>query len=192
MMDSRAQCLAIRHDEDVITQGVSEAVHALVEIVNSEINATPPRFLRVEAHAVPGLFSQDLPASFTAVLQEYSAPFDCQVMMAIAPESSTVLLRKLFGEELPPELLLELGTDGLAELGNVLFNACLAPVLDGHEGGNVQCTLPKAITGGSEAAGIPDAVKVWHQADMTIVDMEIPELTAAIRLALIFYSHHDK
>lgn len=112
---------------EIFNISIGRAAAALSSIVNEEITLSVPalKFLRVcEAGQCLGLNGQRI----FGVAQEFDGPFSTEAILMFPEDRSLEIVRMMLGESYSVDELSDLEQEAMAEIGNILLNACFGSI----------------------------------------------------------------
>ncbi len=114
-------------EEDLLTElfnlGVGNAAASLSIMVKQEIKLSVPLIEFLTVKELANKLGND--NSICSVSLSVSGPFSAQSMLLFPEENSMEIVRKLLGEDLPEDTLIELQKEAFSEIGNIVLNACI-------------------------------------------------------------------
>ncbi|MBE9539997.1 MAG: chemotaxis protein CheC [Proteobacteria bacterium] len=136
--------------EDAITEllniGIGQAAGALSEIMGEEVSLTIPlmEFLP-NTGAAQGVSTE--PSDIVAGIQQrFEGTFQGAALLLFQESDCMQLVRALLHDTVPLAELSELEEEALAEIGNIVLNACLGSIAN-ILGSSIQSSLPLYIHG---------------------------------------------
>jgi chemotaxis protein CheC len=140
-----------------ISSGKATAV--LSEMLLSEINISVPRLEQTARSIVARQVQATLGEAVTAISMETEGVIACKAMLVLSQHSSFSLTQQLMGDQVPAELLPELESEAMVELGNVILNACLSTFAD-QFGESIQTSIPTFAQGSASSLIGDDHIEV--------------------------------
>jgi chemotaxis protein CheC len=135
---------------ELVNIGVSRAANALRELVGEQVLLSVPA-LRIMARALAaGFIEASEGAHLIAVRQVFEGEFFGSAMLIFPERNSLELVRAVTRDELTLDDIVELEQEALAEVGNILLNACVATIANLLER-NLSMSLPEILRGDSAA-----------------------------------------
>ena len=134
---------------ELVNIGVSRAAASLGAMVGEQVLLSVPSVVivsRSRAAELLGGTRQDL---LVAVRQAFHGDVSGRVLLIFPEKNSLELVRAVAGERLSLEDILELEHEALAEIGNIILNACIATVANLLER-SLTMSLPEIIRGDGE------------------------------------------
>jgi len=113
---------------ELVNIGVSRAAASLGAMVHEQVLLSAPRVLvvsRTDAALLLGPRENEL---LVAVRQAFQGEVSGRALLIFPEKNSLELVRAVAGEHLSLEDILELEHEALAEIGNVILNACMATI----------------------------------------------------------------
>jgi chemotaxis protein CheC len=131
---------------ELINLGVSRAAASLRELVAEQVFLTIPSLSVMSRAEAAAAISQNGSPPLIAVRQAFRGEFSGSALLIFPEASSLELVRAVAGESLSLEDLVELEQEALAEIGNIILNACMATIA------NLLCrrltiSLPEIVRG---------------------------------------------
>ncbi|HKM15768.1 MAG TPA: hypothetical protein VJY63_07595 [Marinospirillum sp.] len=131
---------------ELMNIGVGRAAAALSKLVQDEVLLSVPKVDFVDSQTAESRFTEILPVALAGVTQAFSGFISGKAALIFPEERSLELVRIVVGHELTASEISELEQDTLAELGNILLNACLATLANIlHR--EIRTALPEAYSG---------------------------------------------
>jgi chemotaxis protein CheC len=134
---------------ELVNIGVSRAATSLGAMVGEQVLLSVPSVAivsRARAMEQIGETRQDL---LVAVRQAFHGEVSGRALLIFPERNSLELVRAVAGERLSLEDILELEHEALAEIGNIILNACIATVANLLQR-NLTMSLPEIVRGTSE------------------------------------------
>ncbi|VAW68016.1 Chemotaxis protein CheC -- inhibitor of MCP methylation [hydrothermal vent metagenome] len=114
-------------EEDLLAElfnlGVGNAAASLSTMVKQEIKLSVPQIEFLTVKELADKLGAD--NSICSVSLLVSGPFSAQSMLLFPEKNSMEIVRKLLGEDLPEDTLIELQKEAFSEIGNIVLNACI-------------------------------------------------------------------
>ncbi len=133
---------------EIFNISVSQAAAALSEIVQERVRMTIPA---VEiCDAAKAIVYLDQGYDICGISQRFHSDFEGRAVLVFPEHRSLELVRLMVGVEVPLDTLTEMEQDALAEIGNIVLNACLASLSDMfHQ--QFDCDIPQLVVGSSDS-----------------------------------------
>lgn len=131
---------------EVVNIGVSRAAASLRKMVGHQVLLSVPSVEIVTYKAAAALIGQREGAGLVAIRQEFEGAFSGRAMLIFPEAKSMELVRAVAGDDLPPEELVDLEIEALAETGNVILNNCLGTMANMLQQ-SLKMSLPAVIRG---------------------------------------------
>jgi chemotaxis protein CheC len=113
---------------EVVNIGVSRAATSLRDMVGEQVFLSVPSVaITSPVHAVE-LLGERESSLLIAVRQGFQGEFSGSALLIFPEKNSLELVRAVAGDHLSLEDVLELEQEALAEIGNVILNACMATI----------------------------------------------------------------
>jgi chemotaxis protein CheC len=131
---------------ELVNIGVSRAAASLGTMVGEQVLLSVPSVMivsRSRASELIGAAPQDL---LVAVRQAFHGDVSGRALLIFPEKNSLELVRAVAGERLSLEDILELEHEALAEIGNIILNACIATVANLLQR-NLTMSLPEIVRG---------------------------------------------
>jgi chemotaxis protein CheC len=169
---------------ELVNIGVGRAASSLGAMVGEQVLLSVPSVVVVSrSHAVAllGGTRQDL---LVAVRQAFHGDVSGRALLIFPEKNSLELVRAVVGERLSLEDILELEHEALAEIGNIILNACIATVANLLER-TLTMSLPEIIRGDSEglfdlAVSISDDVVLFVHINFSLKGHQIVGYVAMV------------
>jgi chemotaxis protein CheC len=131
---------------ELVNIGVSRAASSLGMMVGKQVLLSVPSVLIVSRSRAAELIGQAQSDLLVAVRQAFSGDVSGRALLIFPEKNSLELVRAVAGEDLSLEDILELEHEALAEIGNIILNACMATVANLlHR--SLTMSLPEIIRG---------------------------------------------
>jgi chemotaxis protein CheC len=131
---------------ELVNIGVSRAAASLGTMVGEQVLLSVPSVMVVSRSRAAELISQSQNDLLVAVRQAFSGDVSGRALLIFPEKNSLELVRAVAGEDLSLEDILELEHEALAEIGNIILNACMATVANLLQR-NLTMSLPEIIRG---------------------------------------------
>ena len=133
---------------EIFNIGVGKAAAALSKLTSEEVLLSVPTIEFLEwAEA-----KEHLPGNgkvICGISQRFDGPFNTEAVLMFPEEKSLEIIRYILGVDSLLQQLTELEQEGLCEIGNIVLNACMAPIADIFSA-EFHATMPEFRTGTSE------------------------------------------
>jgi chemotaxis protein CheC len=113
---------------ELVNIGVSRAAQSLGTMVNEQVLLSVPSVMIVSRSRAAELIGQAQNELLVAVRQAFHGDVSGRALLIFPERNSLELVRAVAGEHLSLEDILELEHEALAEIGNIILNACIATV----------------------------------------------------------------
>lgn len=134
---------------ELVNIGVSRAAASLGTMVGEQVLLSVPSVMVVSRTRAAELISASRLDQLVAVRQEFHGDVSGRALLIFPEKNSLELVRAVAGEGLSLEDILELEHEALAEIGNIILNACIATVANLLER-SLTMSLPEIIRGTSD------------------------------------------
>jgi chemotaxis protein CheC len=134
---------------ELVNIGVSRAAASLGTMVGEQVLLSVPSVVLVSRSRAAELISASRLDLLVAVRQEFHGDVSGRALLIFPEKNSLELVRAVAGEELSLEDILELEHEALAEIGNIILNACIATVANLLQR-SLTMSLPEIVRGTSE------------------------------------------
>jgi chemotaxis protein CheC len=174
-------------ERDAITEmlniAIGQAAAGLSQLVEDEVRLSVPfiDFLTLD-QAAARLDKETQGSETVAVRQQFSGPFNGDILLLFPERRSLDLVRHMLGDDVPLGQLTELEQEALLEVGNIILNACLGSLAN-QLGLTVQSSLPTYLRGrsdrilesGTARAATPDAqgLAMFLHVDFALLNKDI-------------------
>jgi chemotaxis protein CheC len=139
---------AIEHDAltELVNIGVSRSAAGLRQMVGEEVLLSVPSVDVVSHKTAIALIGEREGDDLVAVRQDFSGAFSGRALLIFPQANSLELVRALIGDEMPPEDVVAIEREALAETGNIIINGCLATMANMlHR--SLSVSLPEVLRG---------------------------------------------
>lgn len=131
---------------EIFNISVGQAAAAMSEIVQQPIRMTVPK---VDVCDISQAISQlDKGYDICGIAQRFQSSFSGQAILLFPEHRSLELVRLMVGLDTPVQQITELEQDAMAEIGNIVLNACLAS-LSNLFNQRFDLTIPQLVMGDS-------------------------------------------
>ncbi len=113
---------------ELVNIGVSRAAASLGSMVGEQVLLSVPSVVIVSRAHAAELIAETPEALLVAVRQAFDGEVSGRALLIFPEKNSLELVRAVAGERLSLEDILELEHEALAEIGNIILNACMATV----------------------------------------------------------------
>jgi chemotaxis protein CheC len=135
---------------ELVNIGVSRAAASLARLAHDEVLLSVPSVVMISRAEAAGLIGQNRSDPLVAIRQAFQGAVTGRALLIFPERNSLELVRAVAGQHLSLEDILELEHEALAEIGNIILNACMATVANLFQRG-LTMSLPEVIHGtGSE------------------------------------------
>jgi chemotaxis protein CheC len=134
---------------ELVNIGVSRAAASLGTMVGEQVLLSVPSVMLVSRSRAAELISASRLDLLVAVRQEFHGDVSGRALLIFPEKNSLELVRAVAGEELSLEDILELEHEALAEIGNIILNACIATVANLLKR-SLTMSLPEIVRGTSD------------------------------------------
>jgi chemotaxis protein CheC len=134
---------------ELVNIGVSRAAASLGTMVGEQVLLSVPSVALVSRSAAAELISATRQDLLVAVRQEFRGDVSGRALLIFPEKNSLELVRAVAGEGLSLEDILELEHEALAEIGNIILNACMATVANLLQR-SLTMSLPEIVRGTSD------------------------------------------
>ncbi len=134
---------------ELVNIGVSRAAASLGTMVGEQVLLSVPSVMIVSRSRAAELISASRRDLLVAVRQEFHGDVSGRALLIFPEKNSLELVRAVAGEELSLEDILELEHEALAEIGNIILNACIATVANLLQR-SLTMSLPEIVRGTSD------------------------------------------
>lgn len=140
----------LEHDAltELVNIGVSRAAASLRGMVGRQVLLSVPSVEVVGRAAAAALIRERETGPLVAVRQDFSGAFNGQALLIFPEPNSLELVRRVTGDKLSTQEVLDLEQEALAETGNIVLNSCLATMANMLER-PLKMSLPEVIRGDS-------------------------------------------
>ena len=142
---------AIEHDAltELVNIGVSRSAAGLRQMVGEEVLLSVPSVDVVSHKTAIALIGEREGDDLVAVRQDFSGAFSGRALLIFPQANSLELVRALIGDEMPPEDVVAIEREALAETGNIIINGCLATMANMLKK-PLKMSLPQVVRGDSQ------------------------------------------
>jgi chemotaxis protein CheC len=135
---------------ELVNIGVSRAAASLARLAHDEVLLSVPSVVMISRTEAAALIGHNRSDPLVAIRQAFQGAVTGRALLIFPERNSLELVRAVAGQHLSLEDILELEHEALAEIGNIILNACMATVANLFQRG-LTMSLPEVIRGtGSE------------------------------------------
>lgn len=173
---------------EIFNISVSQAAAALSEIVQQKISMTVPKVEVCDIGKAVDFLDQGF--DICGIEQQFRSSFSGKAILIFPENRSLELVRLMVGLDTPLAQVTELEQDALAEIGNIVLNACLAS-LSTMFNQRFELDIPQLVFGDSSS------VLLGYEEDNVLVMLQIKflleerELDGSIVFVVNLQSLHD-
>ena len=131
---------------EIANMGVARAATSLRQMLGEQVLLSVPAVHIVTREVAAELVERDNSAKLVAVQQSFDGPFSGRALLIFPEAQSLELVRSIVGADQSLEDVIDLEQEALAETGNVILNACLAPIANVLRK-SMRMSLPTIIRG---------------------------------------------
>jgi chemotaxis protein CheC len=191
---------------EIANMGVSRAAASLRQMVGAQVILSVPAVNIVSRQTASRLVEREHAPKLVAVQQSFEGPFSGRALLIFPEAQSLELVRSIVGAEHSLEDVIDLEQEALAEIGNIILNACLATIANVLRR-TMRISLPSVVRGDGatlfETSADPDAdLVLFLYIDFSIKQrnvhgfiallMDLPSIVALKELVRDFISSIDK
>ncbi len=125
--------------KELFNLGLGSAAHSLSQLVHQEVILSVPKILFETPEQLANRLGKN--QAIFSVSQFMQGPFDMNSMLIFNPEDSFDVVKKMLDKHLSDEILTELQSEALTEIGNIVLNSCISVVGEAI-GGSFHVQLP--------------------------------------------------
>jgi chemotaxis protein CheC len=134
---------------ELVNIGVSRAASSLGAMVGEQVLLSVPSVVIVSRSRAADLIGGTRQDQLVAVRQAFHGDVSGRALLIFPEKNSLELVRAVAGERLSLEDILDLEHEALAEIGNIILNACIATVANLLER-SLTMSLPEIVRGDSD------------------------------------------
>jgi chemotaxis protein CheC len=134
---------------ELVNIGVSRAAVSLAAMVGEQVLLSVPSVVIVSRSRAAELIGEPKQDLLVAVSQAFHGEVSGRALLIFPEKNSLELVRAVAGERLSLEDILELEHEALAEIGNIILNACIATIANLLQR-SLTMSLPEIVRGTSE------------------------------------------
>jgi chemotaxis protein CheC len=134
---------------ELVNIGVSRAAVSLAAMVAEQVLLSVPSVVIVSRSRAAELIGEPKQDLLVAVSQAFHGDVSGRALLIFPEKNSLELVRAVAGERLSLEDILELEHEALAEIGNIILNACIATIANLLQR-SLTMSLPEIVRGTSE------------------------------------------
>jgi chemotaxis protein CheC len=131
---------------EMVNLGVSRAAANLSRMVGDEVILSVPSVAIVSRGQAVQMMGDREARELVAVHQDFAGDIAGRALLIFPQANSLDLVTAVTGGDLPPEDVIELEQEALAEIGNVILNGCLSAMANMLQR-SLQISLPEILRG---------------------------------------------
>jgi chemotaxis protein CheC len=169
---------------ELVNIGVSRAASSLGTMVREQVLLAVPSVMLVSRSRAAELIGPSRNELLVAVSQAFHGDVSGRALLIFPEKNSLELVRAVAGEHLSLEDILELEHEALAEIGNIILNACMATVANLLQR-NLTMSLPEIVRGTSDglfdlAVSMSDDIVLFVHINFSLKGREIVGYVAMV------------
>src|SRR3984957_16098227 len=169
---------------ELVNIGVSRAATSLGSMVGEQVLLSVPSVVVVSRAMAAELIGQPGNELLVAVSQAFHGEVSGRALLIFPERNSLELVRAVAGVHLTLEDILELEHEALAEIGNIILNACMATVANLLQR-NLTMSLPEIVRGTSDglfdvAVSMSDDIVLFVHINFSLKGREIVGYVAMV------------
>lgn len=133
---------------ELVNIGVSRAASSLRKMIGEEVLLSVPAIEAMAPQDAARLIGERETDGLVAIQQQFEGAFSGRALLIFPEATSLDLVRAIIGNDVPPEQIVELEQEALAETGNVILNGCLATMANMLRR-SLTISLPEVVRGDS-------------------------------------------
>ncbi|EIM28962.1 chemotaxis protein CheX [Microvirga lotononidis] len=148
MMSGGVLLSDLEHDAltEIVNIGVSRAASSLRKMVGEEVLLSVPSIEIMAPQNAARLIGERETDSLVAIQQQFEGAFSGRALLIFPEATSFDLVKAIIGNDVPPEQIVEMEQEALAETGNIILNGCLATMANMLKR-SLNISLPEVIRG---------------------------------------------
>jgi len=148
MMNDDVVLSDLEHDAltEIVNIGVSRAASSLRKMVGEEVLLSVPSIEIMAPHNAARLIGERETGDLVAIQQQFEGAFSGRALLIFPEATSLDLVRAIIGSDVPPDQILDMEQEALAETGNIILNGCLATMANMLKR-SLNISLPEVIRG---------------------------------------------
>jgi chemotaxis protein CheC len=131
---------------ELVNIGVSRAASSLRKMVGEEVLLSVPSIEIMTPQNAARLIGERETDELIAIQQQFEGAFAGRALLIFPEATSLDLVRAIIGSDVPPDQIVEMEQEALAETGNVILNGCLATMANMLKR-SLNISLPEVIRG---------------------------------------------
>lgn len=135
---------------EVLNIGMGSAAASLSEMLNEEVIISVPEMDFIDHQTASRILSDNEGKKVLGIRQGFAGPFAGDAFLLFSEKNSRDLVRLALGESIGLESLREMEQEALAEISNVIINACLGSLANLF-GETINTDLPVYVKDGAMA-----------------------------------------
>jgi chemotaxis protein CheC len=169
---------------ELVNIGVGRAASSLGTMVREQVLLAVPSVMLVSRSRAAELIGPSRNELLVAVSQAFHGDVSGRALLIFPEKNSLELVRAVAGEHLSLEDILELEHEALAEIGNIILNACMATVANLLQR-NLTMSLPEIVRGTSDglfdvAVSMSDDIVLFVHINFSLKGREIVGYVAMV------------
>lgn len=169
---------------ELVNIGVSRAAASLGTMVGEQVLLSVPSVAVVSRSRAAELISASRLDQMVAVRQEFRGDVSGRALLIFPEKNSLELVRAVAGDGLSLEDILDLEHEALAEIGNIILNACIATVANLLQR-SLTMSLPEIVRGTSDglfdlSVSLPDDVVLFVHINFSLKGRQVVGYVAMV------------
>jgi chemotaxis protein CheC len=169
---------------ELVNIGVSRAAGSLGVMVGEQVLLSVPSVAIVSRSHAADLIGETREDILVAVRQAFHGDVSGRALLIFPEKNSLELVRAVVGERLSLEDILELEHEALAEIGNIILNACIATVANLLRR-SLTMSLPEIVRGTSSGlfdlnVSMPDDVVLFVHINFSLKGHQVMGYVAMV------------
>ncbi len=138
----------LEHDAltEIVNIGVSRAASSLRKMIGEEVLLSVPSIEIMAPHHAARLIGERETDNLVAIQQQFEGAFSGRALLIFPEATSLDLVKAIIGSDVPPEQIVDMEQEALAETGNIILNGCLATMANMLKR-SLNISLPEVIRG---------------------------------------------
>jgi chemotaxis protein CheC len=162
--------------KEILNIGVGHAADSFSRMVNSPVHLSLPTLKLIYGNSAAVEIAAMELDSGSLVKQSFHGGFTAEGIFLFPGEGSLELVKLLVGKEMPISEMQELEQDALIEVGNILFNSCVAVISD-MLGTPFHCGMPSFASG-----NLREILKGFQSDDDCLLMMNIAFIVEQVKI----------
>lgn len=173
----------------IIKVGTECAAQGLSDVIGESVQSSAPHIELIKVENISALALRLNAEKFGVVTEEFCGAFNAELMLLFTAENALHIVQNMMGEEMDIDMVREVESEAMSELGNIMINACLSSIADALHI-SIESSLPcYAIQSREEVVDYIQQAKIQEFVLASHIDLVIKEQAVEGKLFLLIDSN---